>query len=45
MNSYRLEAWQIERLFKRVQSELHFLDRHEGRMYQKHFPAAWCLTA
>lgn len=39
MNSYSLETWQIERLLKRVQSELHFLDRLEGRMHQKHFPA------
>ena len=39
MNSSSLEHWQIERLFKRVQQELHFLNRLEGRMHQKHFPA------
>jgi hypothetical protein len=39
MNSTSLEHWQVERLFKRVQQELHFLDRLEGRMHQKHFPA------
>ena len=39
MNSRGLEHWQVERLFKRVQQELHFLDRLEGRMHQKHFPA------
>lgn len=38
MNSMSLERWQTERLFKRVQRELHFLDRLEGRMHQKHFP-------
>jgi hypothetical protein len=38
MNSNSLESWQVERLFKRVQQELHFLDRLEGRMHQKHFP-------
>jgi len=25
-------------IFKRVQEALHFLDRLEGRMHQKHFP-------
>jgi hypothetical protein len=39
MNSTSLEYWQVDRLFKRVQQELHFLDRLEGRMHQKHFPA------
>lgn len=39
MNSAGLERWQIERVFKRVQHELHYLDRLEGRMQQKHFPA------
>ncbi len=39
MNSNSLEMWQIERLFRRVQAELHWLDRLEGRMHQKHFPA------
>ena len=39
MNSSNLADWQVERLFKRVQAELRFLDRLEGRMHQKHFPA------
>ncbi len=39
MNSASLERWQAERLFKHVQQELHYLDRLEGRMHQKHFPA------
>ena len=39
MNSASLERWQVERLYRRVQQELHFLDRLEGRMHQKHFPA------
>lgn len=39
MNSNSLEQWQIEKHFWRVQQELHFLDRLEGRMHQKHFPA------
>ena len=39
MNSNSLEHWQIEKLFRRVQSELHFLDRLEVRTHQKHFPA------
>jgi hypothetical protein len=39
MNSNSLKMWQIEKLFRRVQQELHDLDRFEGRMYQKHFPA------
>jgi hypothetical protein len=38
MDSRSLAEWQVERLFKRVQQELHFLDRLEGRMHQKHFP-------
>jgi hypothetical protein len=39
MNSNSLEMWQIEKLFRRARSELHWLDRIEGRMHQKHFPA------
>ena len=39
MNSNSLEMWQIEKLFRRAQVELHWLDRLEGRMHQKHFPA------
>jgi len=38
MNSTGLADWQVDKLFKRVQQELHFLDRLEGRMHQKHFP-------
>ena len=38
MDSKSLKDWQIKRLFARVQQELHFLDRLEGRMHQKHFP-------
>ena len=37
MNSSGLERWQIERLAKRVKHDLHFLNRLEGRMHQKHF--------
>lgn len=39
MNSTSLEMWQIEKLFQHAQRELHYLDRLEGRMHQKHFPA------
>jgi hypothetical protein len=39
MNSKSLERWQIERLSKRVQQELVFLNKLEGRMQQKHFPS------
>jgi hypothetical protein len=39
MNSASLERWQVERLHQRVKQELHYLDRLEGRMHQKHFPA------
>lgn len=39
MNSQGLEKWQIERLRRHAQQELHYLDRLEGRMHQKHFPA------
>jgi hypothetical protein len=39
MNSRSLEKWQIERLYRHAQQELHYLDRLEGRMHQKHFPA------
>lgn len=39
MNSASLERWQVERLLKRVDQELQFLVRLEGRMHQKHFPA------
>jgi hypothetical protein len=38
MNSASLERWQVERLLKRVEQELRFLVRLEGRMHQKHFP-------
>ena len=38
MNSASLERWQVERLLKRVDQELQFLVRLEGRMHQKHFP-------
>lgn len=38
MNSTGLADWQVERLFNRVQSELHYLDKLEDRMHQKHFP-------
>jgi hypothetical protein len=38
MNSASLERWQVERLLSRVRQELHYLDRLEGRMHQKHFP-------
>lgn len=38
MNSQQLAEWQVGKLFKRVQQELHFLDKLEGRMHQKHFP-------
>ena len=30
MNSNSLETWQIERLFKRVQQQLRFLDKLEA---------------
>ncbi len=39
MNSNSLELWQIEKLFRRAQAELRWLDCFEGRMHQKHFPA------
>jgi hypothetical protein len=38
MNSTSLEVWQVQRLFDRVQHDLNFLNRLEGRMQQKHFP-------
>jgi hypothetical protein len=38
MNSASLERWQVERLLMRVDRELHFLVKLEGRMHQKHFP-------
>jgi hypothetical protein len=38
MNSASLERWQVERLLKRVDQELQFLVKLEGRMHQKHFP-------
>ncbi len=38
MNSASLERWQVERLLKRVDQELLFLVKLEGRMHQKHFP-------
>jgi hypothetical protein len=40
MNSNSLEMRQIEKLFRRAQVELRWLDRLEGRMHQKHFPAS-----
>jgi hypothetical protein len=38
MNSKSLERWQIQRLLNRVQAELVFLSKLEGRMLQMHFP-------
>ena len=38
MNSASLERWQVEKLFRHAQRELHYLNRLEGRMHQKHFP-------
>jgi hypothetical protein len=38
MNSASLERWQVVRLLKRVDQELQFLVKREGRMHQKHFP-------
>jgi hypothetical protein len=38
MNSKSLERWQVQQLLNRVQQELVFLSRLEGRMLQMHFP-------
>ncbi len=34
MDSRQLAEWQIEKLFKRIQQELRFLDKLESRMRQ-----------
>ncbi len=46
MNSRSLEAWQIERLFKRIQQELHFLDASKVECTRSIFPqTTWFSTA
>lgn len=38
MSSNVLERWQVERMLKHVQRELHYFNSLTGRIQQKHFP-------